>query len=117
MTLMLVTSSSEAPYASIQKAFSANDAKGVVVHGKDKFMISINGKEEVYSKSQATLVLKKFFTEHPCSKFSYLHKGKGSNEGAFAIGNYVSKGTTFRVTVHFKMIGNAYRIESMAIES
>lgn len=84
--------------------------------GKTKILINVLGKEGAYSKSQAGLVLKDFFGKNPGDQFEYVFKGKQSNEGTFAIGNYKAKESTFRVTVHFKKVSDDFKIESLKIE-
>jgi hypothetical protein len=113
---MLTTGALEVPYGSVESAFKSGNSKGLVSLGKEKVLMNIDGSEGVYSKSQATLVLKKFFTKYPAKSFKYIHKGKGSSEGSFAIGNYVSGSSEFRVTIHFKKIGSSFKIESLSIE-
>lgn len=107
----------DVPYSSVQSAFKSGDAASIAGMCKDKCLISILDDEGAYSKSQATQVLKAFFTKHPASSFSFIHKGSGSAEGAFGIGTYVSKGEEFRVTVHFKKISGVFKIESITIEN
>lgn len=108
---------SDVPYSSVQSAFKSGNADAVAGTCKDKCLINILGEEGVYSKSQATQVLKNFFTKNPASSFSFIHKGSGSSEGAFGIGNYESRGTEYRVTIHFKKISGAFKIESITIEN
>lgn len=107
----------DVPYGSVQAAFKSGNAESVAGMCKDKCLISVLGDEGVYSKSQATQVLKSFFSKNPASSFSFIHKGSGSSEGAFGIGNYVSHGEEYRVTIHFKKIGDSFKIESITIEN
>jgi hypothetical protein len=110
--------SSNVPYAQLEKAFEANNAKAIVALGKTKVLMNVLGKEGVYSQSQASLVLKDFFSKKPGNNFSFVFQGKEAAEGAFAIGNYLSKKSEkFRVTIYFKMLGSVYRIESLTIEA
>ena len=104
------------PYAEIEQAFENNSSADIAKLSKDKVLINIMGKEGVYSKSQAALVLKDFFQKNPGNSFDFFFKGKETNEGTFAIGKYTSKAGEFRVTIHFKNISGAFRIESLAIE-
>ena len=60
--------------------------------------------------------LKDFFNKKPNSSFKFIFKGKETPEGSFAIGNYVSKGESFRVTIQFKKNGIDFKIESLTIE-
>lgn len=107
----------DAPFGNVQAAFKSGDAESIASMCKDKCLISILDDEGAYSKSQATQVLKAFFTKYPSGSFTYVHKGSGSSEGAFGIGTYVSRGEEFRVTVHFKKINGTFKIESISIEN
>ena len=104
------------PYSSLEVAFSENNASSIVSFGKDKLLLNILGNEGAYSQSQATLVLKDFFTKKPGNSFKFIFKGKESAEGSFAIGNYMSKNESFRITIQFKKINSEFKIESLTIE-
>ncbi|MDX2359885.1 MAG: DUF4783 domain-containing protein [Crocinitomicaceae bacterium] len=104
------------PYAEIESAFETNDSDKIVALGKTKVLINILGKEGVYSRPQASLVLKDFFTRKPGNSFNFFFKGKESADGTFAIGSYVSRGESFRVTIHFKKLDGHFKIESLTIE-
>ncbi len=106
----------EIPYSDIESAFSSNDAVGIVEYGKDKILLNVLGVEGVYSQSQASLVLKDFFNKKPSTSFKFIFKGKETADGSFAIGTFVSKSETFRVTIKFKKNTNDYKIESLTIE-
>ncbi|MCH2223372.1 MAG: DUF4783 domain-containing protein [Crocinitomicaceae bacterium] len=106
----------DVPYDAIEKAFRSNNSKEIVEMSKTKVLINVLGKEGAYSKSQAGLVLKGFFGKNPGSEFEYVFKGKQSTEGTFAIGNYKTKDSIFRVTIHFKKVSNDFKVESLKIE-
>lgn len=114
--IISLTIQGEIPYSTLEKAFSSNDANAIVAVGKEKILLNILGKEGAYSKSQAGLVIKDFFTKKPGNTFKFIFKGKESSEGSFAIGTYESKGESFRVTIHFKKEGSDFKIESLTIE-
>ena len=114
--ILSLSSQGEIPYSTLEKAFSSNDANAVVAVGKEKILLNILGKEGAYSKSQAGLMIKDFFTKKPGNSFKFIFKGKESAEGSFAIGTYESKGESFRVTIHFKKEGSDFKIESLTIE-
>jgi len=114
--IISLTIQGEIPYSTLEKAFISNDSNAIVAVGKEKILLNILGKEGAYSKSQAGLVIKDFFTKKPGSTFKFIFKGKESSEGSFAIGTYESKGEIFRVTIHFKKEGSVFKIESLTIE-
>lgn len=109
--------SASIPYSQLEKAFVENNAQAIVSMGKDKILLKVKGKEAVYSQSQAGMVLKDFFATHPASSFSFTFRGKESNDGCFAVGQYVSKSETFRVSIHFTKVGDSQKIESLSIEN
>ncbi len=105
-----------APYSKVEAAFEQNNAEAIVAMSKDKVLINILGTEGAYSKSQAILVIKDFFTKKPGNSFDFMFKGEESPEGSFAIGSYTSKSEKFRITLHFKKIGSDFKIESLSVE-
>lgn len=114
--ILSISPSQSVPYSKIEAAFKANNAQSIVDLGKDKLLLNVLGKEGAYSQSQATLVLKDFFTKKPGNQFGFIFRGEESSAGSFAIGNYTSKGEVYRVTIHFKKEGSAYKVESLTIE-
>ena len=114
--VFLNTSTNDIPYSSIENAISTNNAIEIVSFGKDKILLNILGNEGVYSQSQASLVLKDFFIKKTCNTFKFTFKGKETNEGSFAIGNYNTKNENFRITIQFKKLNSEFKIESLTIE-
>lgn len=114
--LLSVNISSSVPYTTIEKAFESGSAKEITALGKTKILVNILGKEGAYSQSQASLVLQDFLTKNACTGFDFIFKGKESDEGSFAIGNYSTRSDKFRVTIYFKKEQSAFKIESLTIE-
>lgn len=114
--LFSISMQSSIPFTSIERAFATNNAIDITALGKEKILLNVLGKEGAYSKSQANLVLKDFFTKNPCNSFKFIFKSKESSDGSFAIGNYESKAESFRVTIHFKKEGTDFKIETLSIE-
>ena len=112
--LFSISSILNIPYQTIDEAFSKGDASKIMSLGAAKTLISIQGKEGIYSKSQATQILGNFFKANPPKSFSFSFKGKGGKASTFAVGEYVSN-RKFRVSLKFKNINNTYRIESITI--
>lgn len=112
--IFMITSILSIPFDDIEKAFESSDAAKIMSMGKSKVLISIDGKEGVYSKSQGTQVLKNFFKEHPPKSFSFDFKGKESGATSFAVGKYFSD-KIFRISIKLKKIKEDFAIESIAI--
>jgi hypothetical protein len=115
-TMTFLFNTTEIPYSNLELAFSENKPNTIVALGKDKILINVLGSEGAYSQSQAALVLKDFFEKKPGTSFKLIFKGKETTEGTFAIGTYVSKNETFRITIQFKKINTDFKIESLTIE-
>jgi len=113
---MRIISPTDIAYPTLESAFMSGDAAKIVSMGKEKLMVSVLDKEGAYSQSQAIQVLKEFFTKKPATQFKFTFKGKETDEGTFAIGNYQSKGEAFRVTIKWKKAGSDLKIESIVIE-
>lgn len=109
-------SPSEIAYSELENAFATSNASYIAAYGKDKMLISILDKESVYSQSQATLVLRDFFSKKPPTGFKFTMKGKEKTESSFAIGTYQTKTETFRITIYFKKVTSEYKIERLTIE-
>ncbi len=104
------------PFEKMEQGFTTNAVKPIFETVKEKVMLNVLGNEGVYSKAQAELILKDFFTKKPGNKFHFIFKGKETAEGTFAIGIYESVEEKFRITFQFKQFESNYRLESLSIE-
>lgn len=114
--ILLSFSSSNVPYSSIGSGFESNNSKAIVSLCKEKVFINVLGEQAIYSKSQASLILKSFFRKNPCSDFEFIFKGKETSEGVSSIATFTSKKETFRVNFLLKKSSSKYKIESLIIE-
>ena len=104
------------PYNDVESAIRSGNSAKIVSHCKDKVLIQVDGKEGAYAKSQAGMVLKNFFSKHPCTSFSFHYKGEATSEGAFAIGKYKTGSKVYRFTIHFIKSGGKDLIERISID-
>lgn len=100
----------------IAGAFRSGDAKKLAKYMGEQVDIVILEKEEVYSRSQAELILKDFFTKHPPKSFNVVHNGVSKNGSKFAIGKLVSGKGSFKVTWFIKKENNVFYIHQLRIE-
>ncbi len=63
--------------------------------------LAIMDQDDIYSKQQAELILKNFFTKNTPSNFVILHRG-ATEESEYAIGNLSTSNGNFRVTLYIK---------------
>lgn len=98
-----VVAQGEALNASILKAFSEGDAKGLSNHFSENIAIELRGLEKVYAKNQATQVLQTFFNRTQPKSFELRHDGRSAKMGAkFNIGMLRTSQGAFRVTYLLK---------------
>lgn len=77
--------------------------------------LAILDQEDIYSKQQAELIVKNFFSKHMPTGFVILHKG-GKEGSQYAIGNMTTSSGTFRVTLLIKMSNNKPFIHQLRFE-
>jgi hypothetical protein len=77
--------------------------------------LAILDQEDIYTRQQAELIIKDFFSKHVPTGFTILHKG-GKEGSQYAIGNLVTSSGTFRVTLWIKMTQNKPYIHQLRFE-
>jgi hypothetical protein len=98
-------------------AFKTGNAAKIASYFGDNVDLSILGKANLYSKSQAQQILQRFFTEHKPKEFTIIHKGNGGSSKYF-IGELISTAASkYRVTLNSKAEGSKSEITSLTIEA
>jgi hypothetical protein len=82
----------------------------------DRVDISMPDKSNSYSKSQAELVLKDFFSNNPVKNFEIIHKGENAGS-QFCIGTLNTKNGSFRTTIFMKQKGNGQLLQELRFEN
>lgn len=96
-------------------AFKTGNATTIASYFAANVDMSIDDKENLYSNKQGEQVLKNFFLSHKPSDFTIIHKGK-SGQSENMIGELVTPGITYRVTINTKSVGSSKEITSLTIE-
>ncbi len=100
----------------ISLAIRSGNAREVAKYFDTSVEVTIHNESKVYSKSQAEMVLKDFFTKNPVTSFNIIHKGS-SNEGSqYGIGTLITGGGSFRTYVYIKQKGDAFFVQEMRFE-
>lgn len=76
--------------------------------------LTMHGKMNTYSKTQAEYVLKYFFKNNPPSSFIIVHQGASKGGSPYATGQYMSGNKTFLVWVRIKKVEDKYLIHEMS---
>lgn len=116
ISFMMVSLTNLTANDEIINAFKAGNAAQVAKFFDNTVEISLPEKTNSYSRSQAEMVLKDFFTLNPVKSFNVLHKGQNAGSEYF-IGQYISKNHTYRTTVFMKQKDNRQVIQEIRFES
>jgi hypothetical protein len=107
--------SSEIP-EQIITSFNSGSASELSKYFNETIELTFFEKEEIYSKIQAEIILRDFFTKNPPKQFIILHEG-GKESSKYAIGKYTSNSKTYRITFLLKTINSKVFIHQLRIEN
>ncbi|HQW82914.1 MAG TPA: DUF4783 domain-containing protein [Ferruginibacter sp.] len=96
-------------------AMKAGNASEVAKYFDNTIELNLPTKSNNYSKSQAELVLKDFFTTNVVKSFAVIHKGENSGS-QYCIGTLVTKNGSFRTTIFMKQKGDKQFIQEITLE-
>ena len=101
---------------SIAAAISAGDAQKLASYFSSSIDLTIPNTDGTYSKSQAEMIIMKFFTQYPPDSFKLNQQGS-SNEGSqFAIGTLSTKTATFKTYFLIKKRDNVPLVQQLQFE-
>lgn len=78
--------------------------------------LSIMDEEDVYSRAQAELIMKKFFTQNKPSGFKSIHNGTSKTGMEYIIGNLSTSSGEFRITYFIAKSGEKMSLKELRIE-
>lgn len=94
-------------------AMKAGSSKELIKFCNETVEIKIDGESSNYSKSQAEVILRNFFSRNAPTGFSYIHQGASPEGLKYTIGRYTHQKGAFRVVMFIKRIGDNYRIDTL----
>ena len=101
----------------VKKALGEGAVSNVVKYFDKVVDITINSEQSTYSKSQAEMVLKKFFEKNPPKTFFLKHKGSApSDNSLFVIGELHTAQTLYRTYLFFKVKDKVYYLQEIRLE-
>lgn len=105
-------------YDELADAIRAGDAHHIAGYFDAKVNLALSNQEDVYSKAQAELLIKDFFTRNPAKSFTLVHKGSSKEGSLFAVGTLTcTNNKTFRVSFVMKSVKGANTIQELRFES
>lgn len=96
-------------------ALKAGNAAQLAKYFDNRVDISLPGKSDNYSKSQAEIILKDFFASNGVKNFQVKHKGE-QNGAQFCIGTLVTKNGNYRTKFYMKQKGDQQVVQEIGFE-
>lgn len=105
-------------FSEIETSIAVGNSTKLSNHFNSSVELELPGEEEgIYSKSQAAIILGRFFDRYPPTSFKIVHKGNSAAGSQFAVGDYTTGGEkTFRVTIFLQKQGTRYLIQELEFE-
>src|SRR6185295_452443 len=100
----------------IAGAIRTGNPKSISSYFIENVDLKVIDQEDVYSKQQAEMILKNFFTKHPVKTFSIAHKSVEKNGSQYIIGTLETANGKFRTYFLIKTTGGKTLIQQFKIE-
>jgi hypothetical protein len=100
----------------IAQAFKTGNAKELSRFFSPNVELKILAKEDVYSKTQAEIILKDFFAKNPPRNYTSVHNGTSKAGAQYTIGQLTTSNGTFRTYYFLKKSGNTFLIQELRLE-
>lgn len=94
----------------------AGNAAQVSKYFDNTVEVTLPAKSNSYSRSQADLVLRDFFTNNSVKGFNVIHKGENAGS-QYCIGTLLTKSNAFRTTIFMKQKGEKQILQEIRIEN
>ncbi|NSL89125.1 DUF4783 domain-containing protein [Chitinophaga solisilvae] len=103
------------PFEDVVGAIKQGDVNALSRYLDNNVEINISGKANSYSKAQAEIILKDFFSKNQVKSFELLHQG-GDNS-RYGIGTLATSGGTFRLSFFLQKKGGSFVLNELRFEN
>ncbi len=104
-------------YEDINAAFNNSDQRLISKYFNSKVELTLYDQSNVYSKSQAEMVLRDFFSKYDVVNFQLLYKNNANGDASrFAIGTLFTKNGNFRIYFILKQVDGNLVLQEMRFE-
>lgn len=105
-------------YEDFANAIRSGDARQVSSYFGNTIDLTLLNQEDIYSKAQAELILRDFFSKNSPKSFAIVHKGSSKEGTMYGIGTLTtSNAKTYRVSFYMKTINGKNALMELRIES
>lgn len=101
----------------IAAAIRSGNPKNISKYFIENIDLKVIEQEDVYSKQQAEMILKDFFSKHLVKSFTVAHKSDVKNGSQYVIGNLETNNGKFRTYFLIKNNGGITLIQQFRIET
>lgn len=98
-------------------ALKSGNAKEIAKYFGTNVNLKILNQEDIYSKNQAEMIIKDFFTKNPVKNFTAKHNGTSKNGAQYTIGTLVTANGNFRTYYFIKKNSDGIQIQEFRIEN
>src|ERR1035437_4655330 len=97
-------------------ALTAGNAAALSDYFNAMVDLGISGNEDTYSKTQATQILKDFFTKNPVKSVKITRQGTSTDGSQFSIGEMQAGTATFRIYYLLKKVSGKFLVQQLQIQ-
>ncbi len=101
----------------IAGAIRSGNPKNISSYFIDNIDLKVIDQEDVYSKQQAEMILKDFFSKHPVKAYSVAHKSVEKSGSQYVIGTLETTNGKFRTYFLIKTAAGKTLIQQFKIEN
>ncbi len=100
----------------ISGAIRGGNSKEIARYFDNNVEITILDRESTYSRIQAEMVLRDFFTKNAVQSFDLIHRGTSAEGSSYGIGTLKAGSQSYRTYYFVKQKGNQPMIQEMRFE-
>jgi hypothetical protein len=101
----------------ISSAIRSGNPKSITAFFIENVDLKVIAQEDVYSKQQAEMILRDFFSKHAVRSFAVAHKSEQRNGSQYVIGTLDTSNGKFRTYYLLKSVGGQTLIQQFRIET
>ncbi len=105
------------PFEDVISAIKQGDAASLGKNLDNTVEINMMGKSNSYSKAQAEIILKDFFSKNNVKSFELIHKGGQEGSGFFGVGTLVTSAGSYRISFFLQKKGTTFVLNELRFEN
>jgi hypothetical protein len=100
----------------IANAIKAGDAAKLATYFNSTIDLTVPDNDGTFSKAQAELIVKDFFSKNPPKSFVVNHSGSSNDGSLFSVGTYISGSKSYRTYFLVKKTTATFSIQQLQFE-